>query len=537
MSISTDPWFPWTSISFNNTNGRTITGVTTHNIYGKDPLLGPLADNGGPTPTHALLPGSPAIDHGSSGGLATDQRGLPRIFNFPAYFDAADGSDIGTYELQERAQTGPVFTVNTTDDVDDGVPGIAHCSLREAIAAANANSTTNAGIIIFATNVPGLYTGVTGTITLTNGALVVGKSMTILGQGPANLAVDGNGVNRVFLINPGNNVTIASLTITNGFTDTLTRDGAGICNDHSALTLSNCTLSGNSSYAAGGGIYNCAYQGGTATLVVFATTFSGNLTRAQYGGGGIFNQGYGGGNAVLTVNACTFSGNSGAVHGGGIYNWYGTVEVASSTFSGNLASSTGCDLINDGGTLQIRNTILNAGASVGTIAGVITSLGYNLSSDGGGGFLTATGDRINTDPKLGPLADLGGPTPTHALRFDSPALDAGHSGGLTTDQRGLPRPIDSPDIANAEGGDGSDIGAYEGDPNLRITGYGKTGGDIWLSFNSILGRTYRVESTDQLPPIWNELTNGVIGTGGRFQALDGGAASLPQRFYRTVLLP
>ena len=59
------------------------------------------------------------------------------------------------------------------------------------------------------------------------------------------------------------------------------------------------------------------------------------------------------------------------------------------------------------------------------------------------------------------------------LRFDSPAIDAGHSGGLTTDQRGLPRPIDDPNTPNAEGGDGSDIGAYEGDPNLRITGIGR----------------------------------------------------------------
>jgi hypothetical protein len=83
-----------------NTNACLITGPSTHNIYGKDPLLGPLADNGGPTPTHALLPGSPAIDQGSSGGLTTDQRGQPRIFNFPTYFDADDGSDIGAYELQ-----------------------------------------------------------------------------------------------------------------------------------------------------------------------------------------------------------------------------------------------------------------------------------------------------------------------------------------------------------------------------------------------------------------------------------------------------
>ena len=52
------------------------------------------------------------------------------------------------------------------------------------------------------------------------------------------------------------------------------------------------------------------------------------------------------------------------------------------------------------------------------------------------------------------------------------------------------------------------------------------------------GRTYRVETTDELPPaIWNVLTNNVPGTGGRFQALDVGAATLPKRFYRTVPLP
>jgi hypothetical protein len=41
--------------------------------------------------------------------------------------------------------------------------------------------------------------------------------------------------------------------------------------------------------------------------------------------------------------------------------------------------------------------------------GTVISLGYNLSSDNGGGYLTATDDRISTDPKLGPLQNNGGP--------------------------------------------------------------------------------------------------------------------------------
>ena len=48
-----------------------------------------------------------------------------------------------------------------------------------------------------------------------------------------------------------------------------------------------------------------------------------------------------------------------------------------------------------------------------------------LSSDNGGGCLTGPGDQINTDPVLGPLQDNGGPTFTHALLPDSPAIDAG----------------------------------------------------------------------------------------------------------------
>jgi hypothetical protein len=57
--------------------------------------------------------------------------------------------------------------------------------------------------------------------------------------------------------------------------------------------------------------------------------------------------------------------------------------------------------------------------------GTTTSLGYNLSSDDGSGFFTATGDQINTTPLLGPLQDNGGPTFTHAPLQGSPAIDAG----------------------------------------------------------------------------------------------------------------
>ena len=95
--------------------------------------------------------------------------------------------------------------------------------------------------------------------------------------------------------------------------------------------------------------------------------------------------------------------------------------IVNSTVSGNSAATCGgvC-----GGGVEIANTILNANAS-GNIDGTVTSHGYNISSDDGGGLLTGPGDQINTDPLLGPLRDHGGPTLTHMLMRGSPAIDAG----------------------------------------------------------------------------------------------------------------
>ena len=82
-----------------------FTGDTTGHITNVDPLLGPLANNGGPTSTHALLGGSPAIDAGNPsdvGGAFScfpfDQRGMPR----PADGDGNEVPicDMGAFELQ-----------------------------------------------------------------------------------------------------------------------------------------------------------------------------------------------------------------------------------------------------------------------------------------------------------------------------------------------------------------------------------------------------------------------------------------------------
>jgi hypothetical protein len=65
------------------------------------PQLGPLAQNGGGMPTHAVLKTSPVLDAGNSFGLRIDERFAPRPFDFIFVPNApgGDGSDIGAFEL------------------------------------------------------------------------------------------------------------------------------------------------------------------------------------------------------------------------------------------------------------------------------------------------------------------------------------------------------------------------------------------------------------------------------------------------------
>ncbi|MGD2093338.1 MAG: choice-of-anchor Q domain-containing protein, partial [Candidatus Aminicenantes bacterium] len=110
-----DCWGEVNSLGYNlieDINGCTITGNLTGNITGQDPMLGSLADNGGLTQTHALLPGSPAIDVGNSQGIYEDQRGYARPVNIPGIPNVSDGSDIGAYEYE--FSSSPYISLNRT---------------------------------------------------------------------------------------------------------------------------------------------------------------------------------------------------------------------------------------------------------------------------------------------------------------------------------------------------------------------------------------------------------------------------------------
>ena len=409
-----------------------------------DQMLGPLQNNGGPTFTHALLNSSPAVAAGDPNFTSPplfDQRGagFNRVSN--------NRIDIGAFEVQVT------ITVTVTNTNDSGAG-----SLRAAL---GSGDTIN-----FALTYP-------ATILLTSGELVVDKSVNISGPGAYQLSVNGNANSSVFHVQGGVAASISGLTITNGHN---INKGGGIYNDHSTLTVSNCTIGGNSAQA-GGGINNDGTFG-AATLTINNSTLSGNSTGAS-GGGGIFNDGAFG-STTLTVNNSTISGNSAGDFGGGagIYNhgYQGsaTLTINNCTVSGNSAGQAGGGGIynnnigaSGSATVTIRDTILKTGASGGNIfndSGTVTSLGYNLSSDpaggdgttGPGGFLNATGDIRNTDPMLGPLQDNGGPTFTHELLTGSPAIDAGDPSFTPPpdyDQRGpgFPRVVNNR----------IDIGAFE----------------------------------------------------------------------------
>jgi hypothetical protein len=87
-----------TDASYNLSSDANCVFTNIGSSINTDPLLGPFANNGGSTPTMALLPNSPAIDRGAADGVFTDQRGQPRPCDILGIPNAGDGSDIGAFE-------------------------------------------------------------------------------------------------------------------------------------------------------------------------------------------------------------------------------------------------------------------------------------------------------------------------------------------------------------------------------------------------------------------------------------------------------
>ncbi|MBI2729288.1 MAG: choice-of-anchor D domain-containing protein, partial [Sphingobacteriales bacterium] len=326
--------------------------------------------------------------------------------------------------------TGACVTDPVVTNSNDAGPG----SLRQAVLEACPGSTIT-------------FSGVTGTIVLTTGEIVINKNLTINGPGVNLLSVSGNNSSRVFNINTLNvSVNINNLTITKGFAASF-GSGGGINNNRGTITLTNMIFLENSAYG-GGGLYN------DGKAILTNVVFSKNNNYGSPGGGGgavitgtsanetsvytnvVFSENSTGGiGGAVVVNGrptnfinCTFYGNTSVREGGAIYivNFFtaNQVQIMNCIFRGNNGSA-GADIfnINFGGITANTNT---------------TSL-------------------FGVDPLFVNAADPDGPdnmwiTGDDGLRLQSgsPAINTGTAAGAPpTDILGVAR------VGN------TDIGAYE----------------------------------------------------------------------------
>jgi hypothetical protein len=408
-----------------------------------DPNLGELQNNGGSTETFALLEDSPAIDAGSNpNNLETDQRGEG--------FDRTIGNrtDIGAYEVQEGGggEIPDELIVSTLEDENDGDYCAGDLSLREAIAIAENNET-----ITFDSNLRG------GSVVLSQGELLINKSLTINGLGAKNLTIDGNKESRIFQIDDGNvdsqsEVSISGLTIKNGRTGDGSQpeiNGGGFLNREN-LTVIDSALVENAA-GNGGAIYNTGKLRFENSLV----------DRTGNGTGPIYNDG-----GIASIINSTFTNNNVPGISAIVNDNGGELGLTNSTIANN--TGFGAALFNgEDSTATVASTIiaenlaeLTEKAGQEDIFGNYTSNGNNLigTTNGGSGFddpsdIVGTADNP-IDPKLGELQDNGGLTQTIALLDDSPAIDGGSNPhNLAFDQRGagFQRTV----------GNGTDIGAYE----------------------------------------------------------------------------
>lgn len=360
-----------------------------------------------------------------------------------------------------------VYTPSKTTDSNDGACD-ADCSLREAVAAANQHAGEDV-VLLHA----GIYV-LNGSGTAT-GTLEISGDLVLIGDEAGSTIVDGAAAAGIFHVAGTATVQIQDVTLRNGRAS----GGGGAVHNNGNLTLLRTVLSGNTSVAGAGGLGfggGVLSEGSGSSLTVTDSTISGNTGQ---GGGGIAV----GGSYNLTN--LTISGNqSQGDFGGGLYifaDGHGTVNNL--TIAGNSAGLRGGGVFLESAAFigispKITNSIIAGNtASTHPDCSGATDSAYDLLGDGTGciGPAAAKHDLVGTaaapvNPKLGPLAGNGGPTPTRALLAGSPAIDAGNpaapgSGGdacEATDQRGARRP----------GGSRCDIGAFEVVTNGCVAGGG-----------------------------------------------------------------
>lgn len=396
-------------------DGSCITHPTS---FSGDPLLGPLADNGGPTLTHALLEGSPAIDGGTCQSFAVpvDQRGVVRPQGANCDIGAVEYL-FGGCEIPNPIAAGDTQALISAIACANLTPEPSHINL-----APNATYTV--------TEVVDSIDGPNGLPSITGGVLINGNGATIERAGGG-----GTPAFRLLHVGATGDLRINRLTIRNG----VCTEGAAILNAGGRITIDATTVRECAAGADGGAILN------TGTLTLTNSTITDN--RAQVNGGGILNVG------VASLTNSTVSGNAADSRGGGVFTpESGETTITLCTISDNVALIDGGNVFADGGRVTLSNSVIanSIGGDCVSDGAVVNDAGFNVIEDGG---CISAPTSVSGDPLLGPLADNGGPTMTHALLFGSNAFDAGDCAGnsIFVDQRGIARPL----------GAACDIGALE----------------------------------------------------------------------------
>jgi uncharacterized repeat protein (TIGR01451 family) len=465
-----------------------------------DPLLDTLADNGGPTAgsgqailTHALLPGSPAIDAGDpTTCLTTDQRGVARpigagcdigaiesplqpilafsksvtpatkvpyhstvtytlvLTNTGGMNDAqvtlTDTLPIGVSFGQWKVSHGAIaqgsaitwtgtltantvlsftFTATHTGEYADHITNTAYLSSTLQTGSAAAAFDVTCGDVYTVTNAADSGPG---SLRQAIAAVCPGGKITFDGDTSLYLSSELAIAKRLTIDGSGHTVTISGDTGNDG-----TPDVRVFAIEAEGATLSHLYIVSGTTPGSGGGLSNAG------TLTITGCTLSGNS--AGQHGGGLSNDG------ILTVQNSTFFGNTAGQQGGGLYN-SGTLILQNGTVSSNAASNGG-GIANDG-TLTLQNSLIANSPAGGACAypeGTVDST-HALADDDTCG----TGFAVSSALLLGTLGDYGGDIPTIPLLPGSTAVDAGDDTTcLSTDQRGVARPQ----------GAACDIGAFE----------------------------------------------------------------------------
>jgi hypothetical protein len=379
---------------------------------------------------------------------------------------AGVGLSVGMTLASGASADAATFTVANLNDSGTG-------SLRQAIL--DANAAASADQVTF-------QSALTGQITLASQLPNITAPVDIVGPGADKLTVSGNNNSRIFYIYPsvhGTPVTISGMTLTAGKPDaagTAGGRGGAIFSKYAKLTLEKAVVSNSSSNGPtwGGGIENA-----NGELIVRSSTITGNSGSE---GGGISSR-HDQSIAGTTIENSTITGNQATFLGGGV--WFENplqeaqhLAIRSTTIAGNSVTGSGTGprgggVAANGPNTTLVNTIVadnTAPAEPDVAAPAYASMdaSFSLIENRADATITGGPNIFGQDPKLQPQTNNGGPTPTMALPPTSPAVDKGAASGLTTDQRGVLRPIDFPSIPNTAGGDGADIGAFELQPDNAI---------------------------------------------------------------------